>query len=343
MFEVRAAERYRTFELWEGDITDLPFPVDVLVISAFPGDYLPTPGSVVGALKRSGVDVRELARSPAYDFRPTPLSCWVSSPLDAPHIPDESCPRFRRLVCMEFRDRGVARISAVLFSVLALLEQLSTEGEHIRTVAVPALGAGDQGLDLREVVDRLAEASRDYLERARWLDRLVFVAYTPTAAEAFQSALETKLGRIRVSLDEQRVRAARGDVLAAARTLLDDATVPAHARPVLHDLARLLAWERAGSFELGVAGRRLAELVVQERLGAQKEADLLRGIEALAHHHVADWIRSYLHTLRVFGNNAAHEKHGTVRTPRHIDAHDLEVWCHCVRRVLEFWGSTQGG
>ena len=46
-------------EMRLGDITELVHldEIDVLVVSAFPDDYRPTPSSVIGALHRKGLDV----------------------------------------------------------------------------------------------------------------------------------------------------------------------------------------------------------------------------------------------------------------------------------------------
>ena len=58
-------------QLLHGDLTDIPshFAVHLLVISAFPNDYIPTPTSLIGALHRKGVNVDSLARKKDRDLR----------------------------------------------------------------------------------------------------------------------------------------------------------------------------------------------------------------------------------------------------------------------------------
>jgi len=46
----------KEFELLQGDITKLPFDVDLLCISAFKDDYTPTEASIVGQLYAKGIN-----------------------------------------------------------------------------------------------------------------------------------------------------------------------------------------------------------------------------------------------------------------------------------------------
>src|SRR6266436_4083661 len=71
--------RTSRLSLYVGSLMDMPASeaVDVLVISSFPNDYLPTKGSLVGDLYRKGISVEELAKRKAVDLRET-FSCWLS-------------------------------------------------------------------------------------------------------------------------------------------------------------------------------------------------------------------------------------------------------------------------
>lgn len=218
VFEVASAHGRRRFELWHADITTLPFPVDLLVVSAFSRDYTPTSSSVIGALHRTGISVSELAVSPAYDFRGSPLQCWVSGILSGPLMPAPDpapgevaeVPRYGRILCLEMvpsdRLRGLGQLFSGIFGVQSMLESQLEQVAPVRVMALPALGAGDQSFPVSMVVDALVGAATAALEGARYLERIVWVSKSRSDVDAFRVALEARLGRVRVPMrtDGQR-------------------------------------------------------------------------------------------------------------------------------------------
>src|SRR5262249_27354150 len=63
----------QTIELLEGDLTAIPpeHAVDIVVVSAFPNDYSPVAGTVIGAFARRGISVERLAAAKEVDLRGT--------------------------------------------------------------------------------------------------------------------------------------------------------------------------------------------------------------------------------------------------------------------------------
>ena len=72
-------EEERKISLYQGDLASLSEneAVDILVVSALPGDYTPTFGSLIGAIHNKGVSVAQLAENKLMDLR-TISSCWLS-------------------------------------------------------------------------------------------------------------------------------------------------------------------------------------------------------------------------------------------------------------------------
>jgi hypothetical protein len=170
----------RTIELYHGDLTNLTPEegVDILVVSAFPNDYAPTPTSLIGALDQKGVSVKQLARSKAVDLRQT-FSCWMSHEVEASHPGIQ----FKRILCFESSWRGEApSVVGDIFRALAPF----LGGEHsMTTVAMPIVASGDQGYDVSDVLPPLIDAAVHWMALGFPLKRLKIVARSESkAAEA---------------------------------------------------------------------------------------------------------------------------------------------------------------
>jgi hypothetical protein len=90
-------------ELYQGDLSALEpaEAIDLLVVSAFPNDYIPTPSSLIGALYQKGLSVAALANNKEEDLRDN-FSCWLSKEIKF----QKRELHFRRLLCFEPLIRG---------------------------------------------------------------------------------------------------------------------------------------------------------------------------------------------------------------------------------------------
>ena len=165
-------------QLWRGDLTTLSEAeaVDLLVVSAFPGDYIPTRGSLIGALERKGLSVGMLALDKDVDLTGS-FSCWLSKEFEPP----DPGLRFRRILCFEPLRRGeppevVGDIFRALIPVLA-------EKPEIRVIALPLVAAGDQGFQVEEMTTSLVDAGLHWLENGLALDVIRVVAYRDAQAQ----------------------------------------------------------------------------------------------------------------------------------------------------------------
>ena len=89
----------------------------------------------------------------------------------------------------------------------------------------------------------------------------------------------------------------------------------------------------------GVLARRLIEFVVDDLIrstGGTPGIDLFQKIETLHNRNIAQWISSYMHVLRIFGNESAHERNKD-RVPSELTENDFIISLFCLNRVLQFW------
>jgi hypothetical protein len=90
----------RSFELWHGDVTNLDFVVDLLMISVVGPDFFPLSGTVIGTLSnRLGISIERLSAEPELDFIQPSGRLWVSKVVDP--------NRISRIMCVELPHRGI--------------------------------------------------------------------------------------------------------------------------------------------------------------------------------------------------------------------------------------------
>ena len=148
----------RSIALYDGDLAALPaeHKVDYLIVSAFPNNYEPTPGSVIGALHRAGLSVEDLAKSKEHDLRDN-CGFWMSAPLtDAP------LHNISRLVVFEPEVLGpppevVGDLFRGLFPFL--------DDAHNSTIAMPLISTGDAHWPPEAIVQPLLNAAVHWLAR----------------------------------------------------------------------------------------------------------------------------------------------------------------------------------
>jgi hypothetical protein len=168
--------RSRRIELFHGDILQLTprDEIDVLVVSAFPNDYSPTPRSLIGALATEGISVSQLARSKEADLRED-FSCWLSRPVRLRE-------RALRILCIESGWRGSPpEIADDLFRALATTPILGFENA---SVAMPLIGAGDQGYSPALMMTSILKSAVGWFRRGLALKKLRIVVKSRDAAEA---------------------------------------------------------------------------------------------------------------------------------------------------------------
>lgn len=185
---VQVQSQTKFIKLYVGDLSRIPADeaVDLLVVSAFPNDYLPTPTSLIGALHRVGVSVTELSSNIACDLRSF-SSCWISHPITNEHT------NFHRLLCFEPHVRGSA--PEVVGDIFRSLVPLATANPPIRSVAMPVLASGDQGESPEVMLEALLNASIHWLSTGIPLDVIKIVLKTRSRPlkECFSNAKQDVL------------------------------------------------------------------------------------------------------------------------------------------------------
>jgi hypothetical protein len=173
---IRGKERKR-IELYQGDLTKLrpDESVDLLVVSAFPNDYLPTDTSLIGALYRNGLSVASLAQSKEKDLRHD-FSCWLSHEINQTN----TALRFRRILCFEPMVRGEP--PELVGDIFRAMTPILGEIPGISSIAMPIVAAGNQGYTISTILVPLLEAAIQWMEKGLPLDCIKIVAHSDEQA-----------------------------------------------------------------------------------------------------------------------------------------------------------------
>jgi hypothetical protein len=164
-------------EIYQGDLTDMIFQeaVDVLVVSAFPNSYLPLPGTMIAALDKKDISMRELSQRKAFDLREN-FSCWMSEEIQS----DDPGIQFKRILCFEPRVRG--NPAQVVGDIFQSLMPFVTGDLHITSVAMPLVTTGSQRSAMLDVLEPLLEAAVHWMQIGLPLKTLKIVQYSELKA-----------------------------------------------------------------------------------------------------------------------------------------------------------------
>jgi len=338
-FDVDPGVAERTLELRHGELFQLGLKADLLVVSAYPGNYEPVPGTLVARLQQAcGIDLAALPRQ--LDLSDGALGVWISAPLTAIpaaiHWPQHSSTRFQRLAVIEsiappadpeqswpaFRQ---------LFSLLALLP---LQRINCPVVAAPLLSAGNQGVAPDRLFPDLLERCRDGFRHVPDLERLIVFDRQKAPLDALAERIDAELGRFPSERELLRfpepslLPAGLLQTLAGFRRLHPQIDAGAD----LAELQHLLSGLETTAVALGFHGRRLVERLVRQRLGWRR-GTLYQGIQALAREGLDPWLLSCLHQVRVFGNWMGHPSPPGQR--RAVSLTDVGAMLMALQRLLE--------
>jgi TIR domain len=158
---VSDGSRTRSVSFWQGNPADIDRadPVDLIIVSAFRDNYVPTPISIIGALDRRGLSVAELAKRKAIDLRQT-TGFWLSESLP----PNASQVGVSRILCFEPDFLGDSP-TAVVGTLFRGLFPFLPDTERESTVAMAVIATGAIGADPAAMLRALVTAATAWMTR----------------------------------------------------------------------------------------------------------------------------------------------------------------------------------
>jgi hypothetical protein len=336
VISVPTANGLKTIEIHNDDITRLSWNFDILVISAFHAKYKPVPNTVIKALEDNyGIIVKEYSNNPLIDLRSS-LHCWISVELENKN--------FKHVLCVEGIKTAIAEKGSSesalsnLFGTISLLQYKNIKASSI---ALPLLGAGFQGNPIEAVLPELIDKAITALLNIPSLNTIYFVEIDESKAKLIDETINSTLKRgsekLELVFDDQVVINLLEQILTKLIQIQNSNKKYEHNKTFKNLIERINS-KKLRFFELGILCRKLLELLVPElsKLKSDKYIPLYEHLNELKTKNVADWMITYLHTLRVFGNFVAHEDKSH-EIPNHMEKTDMIVFTQALNRFLDFY------
>ena len=350
-----------TLELRSCDVFREGLICDVLVISAWDDYYEPVEGTMIAALSRYGITVKELKENElALDFRGCDsIKAWVSNELDTPDLriawPEGSTTRFRRLAVIEsprventpIKDAsGVERIP-VFERMFRLLALLPLHGVPCRSVATPLLNAGQQKARLQQLTPGLLQGIRMGFDHVPELKQLVIFDLKESAIDELKTTILEHFGNNEAPSEltltkEQKIYT--NEITQRLEKFKKRVGVSETAKTITQDILAQLSDEqdRVNLVAIGVSARKLVESLVRDHTKhLEAETSLFRRINFLDR-SISPWTINAMHTVRIFGNWMSHADYQHYderdKRPLNVNHHHLNAMLlalHCV--VTETW------
>ncbi|MDO5411718.1 MAG: DUF4145 domain-containing protein [Lachnospiraceae bacterium] len=328
----------KCFELYQGDLIQFDEPIDVLIVSSFQSDYEPFRGTLIGALwEQLDISVKRLSQKPFIDLREE-KGIWVSQKL-------QNGP-FQYLMCVEFLKFYAAPTEPALLdqrlqSMFSCLQLLQSFSPSICTAAMPLIGTGDQQISPSAILSILFQHGATSLPHCTNLQKIYIIERTKDKISEISAAMDQVLGR----KGQQIVNVFRDlESLETLENIQKLIISLVHVRKNLRKnktisrLVECISQQEARYLDIAILSRRIIELMLKEINPASQKKSLYKQIQDFGSKNIAaNWIISYMHIVRILGNEQAHEDLNQGKLPCEIMVTDQRIMLHCLEQLFNFW------
>ena len=166
-------------QLLQGDLSAIPteHANDILVMSAFPGDYIALRGSLIYALNDKGLSVEALALEKETDLR-NQLHCWLSNPLS---LADQQKFNFKKILCFEPGEK-IKEPHESVDDIFRCINTFAFDEEN-NVLAMPIIGTGYQQVPIQKMLPALLQACCFWLKNGLPLRCIKLVVHSNEKAK----------------------------------------------------------------------------------------------------------------------------------------------------------------
>jgi hypothetical protein len=177
---IPTGKKNAAIQLLLGDLSAIPkeHAVDILVVSAFPNDYMALKGSLFLALQNKGLSVLSLAENKQIDLI-AQLGCWLSAPLSTEQ---KNKFNFKKILCFEPQYHSTEP-QTIVGNIFRCINTFAFDEENDE-IAMPVLATGYQKVPLEKMLPPLLDNAVFWLQNGLPLKCIKLVLYRQEQADA---------------------------------------------------------------------------------------------------------------------------------------------------------------
>jgi len=329
---IETSDGYRYFNILHADV--LSVPGDLTVISTHANTEASPSGQIVNALKKKGIKI-----DPENIFQVIEKnSMWTCFQEFSGDVPIKAILTARMKASKHLAEPEVFFDKAVkgIFASIAALEYL---GHRFQVINIPLI-YGSRIRDYQAAIESLLSNALVWLKKSDFTEAINFVIYSSEELTEWDFALNRILGRSVVAAGSDQVLKGIVKELSHQLANTSDEVLAGAIVPLQQSLEKT---ENICIQSVCIFGRKLCELLASAfivKSNLKLSGDLCSNIERLGKNKiVAPWICSYMHSLRIFGNETVHGKSVVKYLPKKLNKNDLVATLSAINSLLAFWNT----
>lgn len=323
------AKGLRTVEFLHGDMLQYKEEVDLLIVSVYGRSYEPVAGTLIGGLKDIGIPIELITKDIEIDLRDS-LSTMLTTEISERF--------FKRILFFEIKSQlkseGInLTLSEIFENLFISLLVLEKKNYKIKKIALPFIGTGKQKIPVHEVAELLPGITEKFLTELRYLEKVIFVDNNESKIKLLSEKLNERLGRPNIMVAKgifaENLRISILKKISELQSLSEQ-----HSQ-FLEEAKQAFSDAQVRGYQVAISGRKMLEVILN-MVTKSTEGTLADKIVHLDAFRVAIWIKSYMHMIRIFGNEMAHTKVIINQIPFEMTQEDILLNLVCIERTLDF-------
>jgi hypothetical protein len=328
---VETVEGYKSFNLIHGDIAVVN--TDLLVISTHANVDEPPSGQLIRALSLNF----DTKINPNHKFMHLSDQSWTC-------FQEEGTASFSYLLTLRMpkiskdhdQSKFYNKLVPGIYASIAALEHL---GYKFKLVTLPVLYAQRLG-NYMEGVKSLITHSLNWLKKSNYTHTVQFVIYYSDELNEWDYAMNQILERSYIPPNTNLIlKGLINEIVLILKSSLSN-PLSKTIEPLLRALEKI---DRICIEHVGVFGRKFAEeftILLMKKYNLKASELFINNLDILQKSgRLAPWILSYLHSLRVFGNEIIHTRQSIKYVPNKLTENDLNSILISIKALLLFWNN----